>query len=69
MDQLYRNSVDSDSLWKYPEVEDVHVVENEQTVPLQVNGDWKLLGSRNIKYIVQNVKDIVAAFKICTQKC
>ena len=68
VDHLECSIPGSNKLWKYPEAEDIQVVEKEQILNIVVEGDWNLVDSRNTKFTLNNEKTVSSAFKKCNMK-
>ena len=48
--------------WRYPTTEDIQVVEGDQLLDCEINGDWDVLADRNMCFTLQNHKFIDEKF-------
>ena len=62
VDHLDRSSKTQNKYWKYPKKADIQLVEDEQSLEVEVEGEWTL-DSRNHKFILNNEKEILYTFK------
>ena len=64
VDHLSRSDKNSDTNWKYPSREDIHLVESEQVVKCTIKGQWDMAAdSRKRLFTLENVKTISYAVK------
>ena len=48
--------------WRYPTTEDIQVVEGDQLLDCEINGDWDVLPDKNMCFTLQNHKFIDEKF-------
>ena len=64
VDHLARKLKESDSKWKYPSQEDIHLADPAQIVKCNIEGEWDLTAdSRKRLFTVTNLKTITCAFR------
>ena len=62
IDHLHRCIKNSHSKWKYPEKEDIQMVEPAQIITCKIIGEWDLSTTRKRNYILDNIKTVSNAF-------
>ena len=63
VDHLHCTDPTSHTTWAYPSREDIHVADADQILSCDVVGEWDLKDTRNTRFILKNVKDIMATFQ------
>ena len=67
LDHLCREKARINKWWRYPTLADVHQVQPEQILDVEVKGEWKY-DSRMNPLILVNTNDIVSAFNNALKK-
>ena len=65
VDHFERHPNPQNKYWTYPKKADVQLVEDQQILEVEVNGEWTL-DSRNRKFMLNNEKEILYMFKAKT---
>ena len=66
VDHLHRTDSNLNSKWHYPSKEDKCIVEADQILPCQVQGQWDITDLRNTHFTLKNVKEIQEIFQKCS---
>ena len=66
VDHLHRTDSNLNSKWHYPSKEDKCIVEADQILPCQVQGQWDIADLRNTRFTLKNVKEIQEIFQKCS---
>ena len=67
LDHLCQEKARINKWWRYPTLADVHQVQPEQILDVEVKGEWKY-NSRMNRLILLNTNDIVSAFNNALKK-